>query len=244
MFEVATKRIPLDRPSFMIELGLLPPYELADVKAAYHNKALAAHPDRGGNPSDFIRLKAAYDQAVEYVTFQGNRRGWIAAQVDQYVQQTAVIEEVLRRGGRVELERFAWTEQVWGDGFALLTERVRHIYVRDMSDGDRFLEFLAEHRPVYLMGLDISGSRLSTEGLRHLASFDVLNWLDVSGTDVSYRDLQTLVNKLPSLERINVRQTRLGWIARWHLRLGNPQLQITTQKPRTVIPGSEAIDCN
>src|SRR6478736_5926551 len=61
------------RPPFMSVLGLLPPLELEDVKAAYKAKALEHHPDRGGNPSQFIRVKDAYEQALEFVAFQGSR---------------------------------------------------------------------------------------------------------------------------------------------------------------------------
>src|SRR5215475_4768332 len=120
MLEAAEKELPPDRPSFMAVLGLLPPYELADVKAAYRDKVLVAHPDRGGDPAAFIRIKQAYDQAVEYATFRKSRRAWMAAQVEPHLQQQEVIAEVLRRGGRVEVERLAWMERSWGDGFALL----------------------------------------------------------------------------------------------------------------------------
>src|SRR5262245_28619316 len=182
--QAAERESPRDRPPFMAVLGLLPPYELADVKAAYRDKVLAAHPDRGGDPADFVRLKQAYDQAVQYATFLGDRRGWIAAQVEPYLQQEAVIAEVLRRGGRVEVERFPWMEKSWGDGFPLLAQRLRNVYVRDMADGDSFLAFLADHRPAYLVGLDVAGSRVSCKGVRRLAGHEVIRRLDVSGTDV------------------------------------------------------------
>src|SRR5215475_3178229 len=97
MLEAAEREFPHDRPSFMAVLGLLPPYELADVKAAYRDKVLVAHPDRGGDPADFLRLQQAYDQAVEYATFRRSRRAWMAAMVEPHLQQEQVIAEVLRR---------------------------------------------------------------------------------------------------------------------------------------------------
>src|SRR5215831_2710613 len=151
MVEAAERKFPPGRPPFMAVLGLLPPYELADVKAAYRDKVLVAHPDRGGDTADFIRLKEAYDQAVEYTRFRSSRRAWIAAHVEPHLQQEEVIAEVLRRGGRVEVERFAWMEKSWGGGFPLLAERLRQVCVRNMADGDRFLAFLADHRPRYLV---------------------------------------------------------------------------------------------
>ena len=201
-----------------------------------------AHPDRGGDPADFIHLKHAYDQAVEYATFRGNRRAWIAAQVEPHLQQEEVIAEVLRRGGRVEVERFAWMEKSWGDGFPLLAERLRHVYVRDMADGDRFLAFLADHRLPYLVGLDVAGSRVSGEGLRGLAGYELLRRLDVSGTDVDGPALQSLLNYLPSLEWLNVRNTRLGWWGRWQLRRARPGLRVVAEVSPAVRPGNETID--
>ena len=37
----------------MVTLGLLPPYTLEDIRAAYREKAKTLHPDRGGTPADF-----------------------------------------------------------------------------------------------------------------------------------------------------------------------------------------------
>src|SRR5258708_4323043 len=123
MSDVVQREFQRDQPCFMSVLGLLPPYELEDIKAAYHAKALVAHPDRGGDQDDFIRLKDAYDHAVEYFTYKGSRREWIAGQVEQYLRQEEVIAEVARRGGRVEIERLDWIENSWGEGLSYLAER-------------------------------------------------------------------------------------------------------------------------
>lgn len=226
----------------MSVLGLLPPYELDDIKAAYHDKGLRAHPDRGGDPVEFIRLKEAYDLAVEYVTFRGSRRAWVATQVELYVLREEVIAEVLRRGGRVEVERLDWVEKSWGDGFHLLAERVRHIFVHDMADGDDFLAFLVEHRLPCLLGLDVAGSRVSKLGLRCLAGYEVLRWLDVSGTDADGDTLRALLYSLPSLEWLNIRNTSVGWWARWRLRRARPRLQVVSEITPSVTPGNEPID--
>lgn len=231
-----------DRPPFMAVLGLLPPYELADVKEAYRAKVFVVHPDRGGDPADFVRLNQAYEQAVEYVTFRGSRSAWIAAKVEQHLQQEEVVAEVLRRGGRVEVERFPWMEKSWGDGFPFLAERLRHVFVRDMADGDRFLAFLADHQPPYLLGLDLAGSRVSAEGLHHLAGYELMRWLDVSGTDLDRAALQSLLNRLPALEWLNVRRTRLGWWGRQRLRRGRPRLHVVAEVSSAVKPGNETFD--
>ena len=242
MLEAANHGAQLDRPACMTVLGLLPPYELEDVKAAYRTKVLTAHPDHGGDPADFMRLKDAYDQAVEYATFRGSRRAWIAAQVEQHLNQEEVIAEVLRRGGRVEVERIAWMENSWGDGFPLLAERLRHIYVRDMEDGDRFLAFLADHRPPYLLGLDVAGSRFSADGLRRLAGYEVMRWLNVSRIPVGRAVLESVLEGLPSLESLNVRRTRLGWWGRWLLRRTYPQIEVVVEVSPDIQPGNESLD--
>jgi hypothetical protein len=226
----------------MVVLGLLPPYDLADVKEAYRVKVFEAHPDRGGDPANFIRLTQAYDQALEYITFCGSRRAWIAAKVEEHLHREEVVAEVLRRGGRVELERFPWMEKSWGDGFPVLAERLRHVVVRDMADGDSFLAFLADHQLPYLVGLDVAGSRVSGEGLRRLAGYELLRWLDVSGTDVDCSALQALLNNLPWLEWLNVRETRVGWWGRWRLRRARPRVRIMAEVPPAVRPGIEALD--
>jgi hypothetical protein len=226
----------------MAVLGLLPPYELADVKAAYHDKALVVHPDRGGDPADFIRLKQAYDQAVDYAMFHGSRRAWIAAQVEAHLQQEEVVAEVLRRGGRVEVERCDWMEKSFGEGFPLLAERLRHVYARDMADGDRFLAFLADHRLPHLVGLDVAGSRVSGDGLRCLSGYSFMRWLDVSGTDVDGPALQSLLSHLTSLEWVNVGKTRLGWWGRWQLRHARPRLRVVAEASPVVKTGNETVE--
>jgi hypothetical protein len=242
MPEAAAHDFPLDRPPFMTVLGLLPPYELDDVKAAYRDKARLMHPDHGGNPAEFVHLKEAYEHAIEYVTFHGSRRAWIASHVETYLQQEEVIAEVMRRGGRVEVESLAWMEKSLGGGFPLLADRLRHVYVRDMADGDTFLAFLADHRPPYLVGLDVAGSRVSSEGLSRLAGFEVINWLNVSGTDVDYPGLQSLLSSLPSLEWINVKKTQIGWWARHQLQHAYPDIRILAETSPTITPGNETLD--
>ncbi len=235
------QELEVDHPSYMTVLGLLPPYELEDIKVAYREKAKLAHPDHGGDPAEFMRLKEAYDQAVEYYEYRGSRRAWIAAQVEQYIRQEEVITEVLRRGGRVEIERLEWIEKSWGEGFSYLADRLRHIYLRNMTDGDTFIKFLSDQKLAYLAGLDISGSKASNQSLLLIADFEVLRWLDVSGTGIKRRTLQTIVNKLQSLEWLNVRNTRMGWIGRLLFRPPSTCKVVTEVSP-IIEPGSQTIE--
>jgi len=46
------------------DLGLQWPFTEKDLKAAWRRVALEAHPDRGGNHHDFIRIKESYEEAL------------------------------------------------------------------------------------------------------------------------------------------------------------------------------------
>jgi hypothetical protein len=201
----------------MAVLGLLPPYAFEDVQEAYRQKVMAVHPDRGGDPVEFIKVSDAYDKAVEYVKSGGNRRVWIAAQVERHLLQEEVSEEVRRLGGKVEFESIDWVGQYWGEGFSDFAHRLRCIRVRGLTDGDKFLEFLSKRRPPYLIGLDIAESKLTDAGLAYLAGCEILHWLDLARTGVTYHGLRPVLDRLVHLQWINVRGTRLSWWGQWLL---------------------------
>lgn len=48
----------------LAELGLTMPCRVADVEKAFSLRVRKAHPDRGGNVADFVRLRAAYLEAL------------------------------------------------------------------------------------------------------------------------------------------------------------------------------------
>jgi hypothetical protein len=222
---------PVDRPDFMAVLGLLPPYTIDDVKAAYRTKVWNAHPDRGGKAADFKKIEDAYQQAVEYVTFRGDRRGWIASQVDTYLRQQEIAAEVGRRGGAVEYEQTKWLQGSFGDGFAMLAERLRVIRLRGPTADDAFLAYLDEQprRTPYLIELDLAGGQITDRGLHHLAGFEVLRRLNLAGTAVTGHGLRTVLRSLPSLEWLNVAGTKIGWWSRWRLGRAHPRLRITAK---------------
>jgi hypothetical protein len=216
-----------NRPDFMEALGLLPPYTPEDVRMAYRERAKHTHPDRGGSVDDFLKLQEAYDRAVEYVKFGANRRQWLAAQVERYVEQERVLAEVRRCGGHVEIEELDWLKRSIGEGFAILTERLRGIRMRGLRDGDHFLHYLARHPAAlqYLLWLDLAGSRISDEGLMHLARLPLLERLDVSGAPLTEGGLRVL-HSLPHLRWLNLSGTPIGWWKRWRLHRSHPQLRI------------------
>jgi hypothetical protein len=207
------------QPEFMTILGLRPPYTLEDIRAAYRAKAMDAHPDRGGSIANFLQIHEAHERALEYVHFIGDRRKWIADQVDAHLRQQEVVAEVKRLGGETKFEEMVGMKHSVGD-FALLADRLRVIRLQDTAADDSFLAFLTEKPPrvPYLLEMNLAGTRITDKGLHALSGCDLLRRLDLSGTRVTERGIQAAVNSMPSLEWINVVNTALGWMARWHLR--------------------------
>ncbi len=222
---------PAERPACMAILGLLPPYTLEDVKAAYRVKVLEAHPDRGGDVAEFLKVEEAYLQAIEYVNYRGDRRGWIAGQVEPYLRQQEVATEVERRGGKAEYEQTDWLKRSFGDGFAMLAERLRIIRLRGAGADDAFLKYLGEEpkKTPYLIELDLAGGRNTDEGLPGLAHFEVLKRLNLAGTAVSERGLSAVLGTLSSLRWLNLADTGVGWLGRWRLRRAFPDIEIVTE---------------
>jgi hypothetical protein len=217
------------RPPFMVTLGLLPPYTLQDIHAAYREKSKTVHPDRGGTAAEFQTLREAYERAQDYLKHRLDRRSWLASRVERYVEQNVVADEVRRRGGAVDMQQIDWIKQSFGD-FALLTEMLRTIRLRNLSDGDSFLSYLAEHAPTleYLLWLDVSGSTISDEAVWKLQTIPTLRGLDLSGTPISEKAL-AVVKGLPNLESLHIADTSISWWARWRLRRSFPRLKVVTK---------------
>jgi curved DNA-binding protein CbpA len=215
----ASLREDINRPEFMAILGLLPPYTANDVKAAYRVKAMETHPDRGGASADFIKIHEAYKQATEYVQFTGDRRKWIAEQVESYLRQQEASAEVEKLGGQTEFEEADWLKRYFGD-FAHLAVRLRVIRLQDGAADDAFLTFLAGQPPrtPHLVELCLAGTRITDKGLLALTGLELLRRLDLSRTRVTTRGVLAAVRSLPSLEWVGVAGLRLGWLSRWRLR--------------------------
>jgi hypothetical protein len=214
------------RPDFMAHLGLLPPYAADDVHKAYKAKALKAHPDRGGSKDDFLKLQDAYEQAQEYVRFSEGRRHWLANQVEPYLRQQEIIQEVENRSGKVQVEKVDWMQRSFGD-FATLAERLREIDLRDSTNSDEFLQFLGTNSQHlrFLTRLDLSGSDVTDAGLIQLQHLRGLQRLNLSRTRISAAGLAVL-HALSDLEWLNVGGTAIGWFGRWGLSRKFPQTEI------------------
>src|SRR6476646_5417365 len=90
------------RPAFMVTLGLMPPYTAEDVEQAYIRKIGEIRPAATADQSSFFfyGVQHAYEQAREYVKFHGDRRGWIAKRMEEYVAVRAVIERLQQFGAQ------------------------------------------------------------------------------------------------------------------------------------------------
>ena len=61
-FETSKNVNTLKRSSSHEILQIYPPVTEDQVRQAYKKMSLQTHPDKGGNPNDFIKVKEAYDQ--------------------------------------------------------------------------------------------------------------------------------------------------------------------------------------
>ncbi|MEX0612282.1 MAG: hypothetical protein WD738_21620 [Pirellulales bacterium] len=206
-----------DRPDCMVKLGLLPPYTAEDVEKAYLGKIKDIRPDLGGDREAFYDVQNAYMQAKEYVKFRGDRRGWIAKRMDEYLAVQEVIERLKRYGAEVETDALDWLEKSFGD-FAELSESIIALRLNGAANGDEVIEYMVIHHPqlMELRRLDLSGSVVSDAAVRQLSVFRRLAELDLSRTPVTWEALH-LVHWLPELQTVRVEGTGLKWFTRRRL---------------------------
>jgi hypothetical protein len=60
--------------SVWARLGLTSRASAEEVKGAYRKRALALHPDRGGDPAQFRALHAAYEEALRRLAKKPRKR--------------------------------------------------------------------------------------------------------------------------------------------------------------------------
>jgi hypothetical protein len=205
------------RPACMVTLGLLPPYTPEDIEKAYLGKLKAIRPDLGGDRQAFYDVQNAYMQAKEYVKFRGDRHGWIAKRMDEYLEVQEVIERLKRYGADIETETLDWLKKSFGD-FAELSESVLAIRLNGAANGDEVIDYMVSRHPqlMELRRLDLAGSVVSDAAVRQLSVFRRLAELDLSRTPITWEALH-IVAWLPELEMVRVDGTGLGWLTRRRL---------------------------
>ena len=204
----------IDRPAFMVKLGLMPPYMAEDVEKAYLARIKDIRPDLGGDPQPFYDVQNAYMQAKEYVKFRGDRRGWIAKRMDEYLGVQEAIDHIKTFGAQVETDALDWLQKSFGD-FAELTETILAIRLHDAANGEEFIDYLVSQREklLGLRCLDLAGCAISDASVRQLSVFRRLRELDLSRTPITWEAIH-IVEWLPELEIVRVDGTGLRWLTR------------------------------
>ncbi|HEX4412848.1 MAG TPA: hypothetical protein VH107_04415 [Lacipirellulaceae bacterium] len=204
----------IERPACMVTLGLLPPYMPEDVEKAYLAKVKELRPDLGGDPKPFYAVQNAYTEAKEYLKFRGDRRGWIARRMDEYLATQEVEEKIRAFGAEVETNYLDWLQKSFGE-FAELTENIIAIRLHDAPNGDEFIESLVRDRDhlLELKTLDLAGCTISNVAVRQLGVFRRLQVLDLSRTPITWESLH-IIEWLPELHDIQVEGTQLNWFTR------------------------------
>jgi hypothetical protein len=164
-----------DLPQCLEILGLRPPLTLEDVKQTYLAKAMAAHPDRGGDPAAFVRLQKAFEEANDYVKFKASKLEWLASKIEAYAQQQEVATETIERGGEIEMEETDWLRKSFGDDFGHVADKLVTVRLHGPAADDVFailLGFRADSLKD-LAVLDLAGGAISDEGLMNLRQLDL-----------------------------------------------------------------------
>lgn len=207
-----------DRPDCMAILGLMPPYSAEDVKHAYLAKVKQFHPDNDGTRADFDKLQEAYEQAQLYVIFRGDRRGWIARRLEEYLATEEVIKRIREFGAEVETRSVEWLEKSFGD-FAELTESIIGVRLTGADNGDELLHYMVGQydRMLELRRLELPSCKVSDGSVLQLSVFRRLAQLDLSNTPVTWKGLE-VIHWLPDLESIEVDATAINWWSRRKLK--------------------------
>jgi hypothetical protein len=225
-----------ERPNFMATLGLLPPYMPEDVEKAYLARVKEIRPDLGGDPRPFYELQSAYTQAKEYLKFRGDRRGWIAKRMDEYVGMQAVVGQLTSLGAKVETNFLGWLRKSFGD-FAELTEKIVAIRFNDAANGDEFIDYLVTHVDdlLELERLDLAGTNLTDGAVRQLGVLRSLRSIDLSRTPITWQALH-IVEWLPELQSLDVTGTSLNWFTRRRLKSQLSKKRKAAESARVVHP--------
>ncbi|MFM7205955.1 MAG: hypothetical protein ACKO4T_04705 [Planctomycetaceae bacterium] len=211
----ASSSADLQTPECLAILGLRPPLTVEDVKQAFMAKAMKAHPDRGGDPQEFIRLQKAFDDATEYVKFKASKLEWLASKIEAYAQQQEVATETIERGGSIEMEETDWLRRSFGEDFGHVADKLVAVRLANGRADDVFAVLLGFRADSLkdLAVLDLAGGSLSDEGLLQFKDLKSLRHLDLRGTQVG-----KLAAEIPGwfekLEFLGLPKGALGMFAR------------------------------
>jgi hypothetical protein len=217
------------RPEFLVVLSLIPPCTVEDVKQAFFAKAKTAHPDIGGDPAEFRKLQEAYERATEWAKFRASRIAWLGNWVEKYAEQEQLTAEIQQRGGKVRVEGVDWLRRSFGDDFSQVAAKIFGIELTGPAIDDATLSWLGSFRTLLtsLRSINLTRSAITDAGAQHLAAFPTLREVDLSETKVS-GDALIVLERLPELEWLGLKNSNVGMIARMKLKFKYPKVQVET----------------
>lgn len=229
---MSLKLNPLNRPEFMISLGLNPPYTENDVKQAYRQKAKSAHPDAGGSQEAYMALHDAYQQALDYAKFHASRTRWIADEVEIYTKRVSILTDVEAMGGVVTMQRLEGLRTWVGEDFSQLKDRLIAIQMRGKSISDASLQCLIDGAEALndVQHLDLAHSSITSAGLARLTGLTELTVLDLHDTPVD-NNVADFLKGIPTLQWVHLGGTKVTWLGRQKIRLARPGLEIASRVP-------------
>ena len=164
------------------------------MEKAYLTKLKEIRPDLGGDRQAFYAVQNAYVQAKEYVKFRGDRRGWIAKQMDEYLAVQEVIERLRQFGADVATDSLDWLQRSFGD-FAQLTE------VGDCRPSSQCAQRRRSARTIWSANTNgcsncgnwtLTGSNVSDAAVRQLSVFRHLAELNLNHTPITWEGLHVV----------------------------------------------------
>ncbi len=230
------------RPEFMVRLGISPPYTIEDVKVAYRDQAKRVHPDHGGSAKEFRMLQEAFEQAQQYLSFRGDRRQWIAKQMDGYLGFRDLMEQLEELGAEATSNAKDWLEKSFGD-FAQLTEAIVGIRLENSASADELIGLLVDQQSHLgeLTRLELPGCQVSDEAVLKLEAFEQLRHLDLTGTSVTSEALW-IVDQILGLDSLEIQGTQVGWWMR--RKVGKVMRQRREAKPAEIYPEMDGPICD
>lgn len=202
----------------MVLLGLAPPYAVEDVKRAYFEQAKRLHPDHGGSAQEFLALQEAFEHANQFLEFRGDRRQWIASQMESYLGVRQMIDRLEAFGAQVTTNAIDWLEQSFGD-FAQLTETITGVRLENSAAADEMVQTMLKHLPLFgeMTRFELLGCQVTDEVVLQLEPFAQLRHLDLTNTPITAEALWIVDTNL-GLESLELQGTGIGWWTRRKVR--------------------------
>lgn len=206
------KRARRRRP-FLERLGLSLPVTPEDVKQAFRERVMHAHPDHGGDSKQFQALQQAFDEALVFAQRNGKRLPWIGTQMPLYIAQREILRLIELWGGGVEVQHLEWLEDTVGADFTAIADRLVEINLSGCAVGDREMIKLADHAEglQFVEVLRAANTQVGDTGILKITAASNLRYLDVRHTQVS----RALCRRLAALPQMNRVEGPSGWLDWW-----------------------------